>query len=84
MCNSCNGRGARIVTRQIGPMIQQMQQTCPDCSGQGEVISDRDRCKACKGKKVATERKILEVFIDKGMSNGQKITFTGEGVFHLF
>ena len=25
------------------------------------------------------ERKILEVHIDKGMKDGQKITFTGEG-----
>jgi DnaJ-class molecular chaperone len=79
-CNGCNGRGVRIVMRQMGPMIQQMQQTCPDCSGQGEVISDKDRCRGCKGKKVVTERKILEVFIDKGMSNGQRITFTGEGI----
>jgi len=65
--------------RQMGPMIQQMQTTCPDCNGEGETISDKDRCKECKGKKVATERKILEVFIDKGMQDGQKITFTGEG-----
>lgn len=78
-CGSCNGRGVRIVMRQIGPMIQQMQQTCSDCKGEGEIIKDKDRCKGCNGKKVITERKILEVFIDKGMANGQKITFTGEG-----
>ncbi|KAL2916545.1 Type I HSP40 co-chaperone [Polyrhizophydium stewartii] len=78
-CTGCNGRGVRIVMRQLGPMIQQMQQTCPECNGEGEIIRDKDRCKDCKGKKVSTERKILEVFIDKGMQDGQKITFTGEG-----
>ena len=31
------------------------------------------------GKKVVRERKILEVHIDKGMKDGQKITFSGEG-----
>ncbi|KAJ3401343.1 Type I HSP40 co-chaperone, partial [Chytriomyces hyalinus] len=61
------------------PMIQQMQQTCPDCNGEGEQINPKDRCTACNGKKVTNERKILEVFIDKGMKDGQKVTFTGEG-----
>lgn len=65
--------------RQIGPMIQQMQQTCSDCNGEGEMIKEKDKCKGCNAKKVVSERKILEVFIDKGMANGQKITFTGEG-----
>lgn len=48
-------------------------------SNLGEMINDRDRCKACNGKKVANERKILEVFVDKGMKHGQSITFSGEG-----
>jgi DnaJ family protein A protein 2 len=78
-CGGCNGRGIRIITRQLGPMIQQMQQTCPDCNGEGEVINPKDRCKECMGKKVTNERKVLEVFIDKGMQEGQRITFTGEG-----
>ncbi|KAH6583515.1 hypothetical protein BASA60_001399 [Batrachochytrium salamandrivorans] len=78
-CSGCNGRGIRVVMRQLGPMIQQMQQTCPECEGTGEIIRDKDRCKSCSGKKVSTERKILEVFIDKGMQDGQKITFAGEG-----
>ncbi|KAJ3122639.1 Type I HSP40 co-chaperone [Physocladia obscura] len=77
-CSSCNGRGVKIVIRQMGPMIQQMQQTCPDCNGEGETINAKDKCTACNGKKVSNERKILEVFIDKGMTDGQKITFTGE------
>ncbi|EGF82986.1 hypothetical protein BATDEDRAFT_15261 [Batrachochytrium dendrobatidis JAM81] len=78
-CPGCNGRGFRVVMRQLGPMIQQMQQTCSECEGACEIIRDKDRCKTCVGKKVATERKILEVFIDKGMQDGQKITFAGEG-----
>lgn len=31
------------------------------------------------GKKVVRERKILDVNIQKGMKDGQKITFEGEG-----
>ena len=45
----------------------------------GEVISEKDRCSACRGKKVVNETKILDVHIDKGMREGQKIYFRGEG-----
>ncbi|KAJ3031728.1 UNVERIFIED_CONTAM: Type I HSP40 co-chaperone [Siphonaria sp. JEL0065] len=78
-CSGCQGRGIKIVIRQMGPMIQQMQQTCPDCNGEGEQINPKDRCTACNGKKISNERKILEVFIDKGMTDGQKVVFNGEG-----
>ena len=43
------------------------------------TIDLQDRCRQCMGKKVVRERKILEVYITKGMKDGQKITFTGEG-----
>lgn len=33
----------------------------------------------CKGKKVSNETKILEVHVDKGMREGHKIYFRGEG-----
>jgi len=50
-CNGCNGQGIKIVLRQMGPMVQQLQQTCPDCNGEGEIINAKDRCKGCHGKK---------------------------------
>eukprot|EP01112_Ceratiomyxa_fruticulosa_P008307 TRINITY_DN2151_c0_g1_i1.p1 TRINITY_DN2151_c0_g1~~TRINITY_DN2151_c0_g1_i1.p1 ORF type:complete len:416 (-),score=112.24 TRINITY_DN2151_c0_g1_i1:199-1446(-) len=78
-CSSCNGRGIKLVIRQIGPgMIQQMQTHCPECNGSGEKINEEDKCPECKAKKVVKDRKVLEVHIDKGMRDGQKITFTGE------
>lgn len=79
-CNGCHGNGVKVIVRQLGPgMIQQMQTVCPDCSGKGEIIREKDRCRQCMGKKVVRERKILDVHIDKGMKDGQKITFSGEG-----
>lgn len=60
-------------------MLQQIQSVCSECRGQGERISPKDRCKQCQGKKVVRERKILEVHVDKGMNDGQKIIFNGEG-----
>lgn len=45
----------------------------------GEVINERDRCQACLGRKVVQQTKLLEVAVDKGMKDEQRITFHGEG-----
>lgn len=64
--------------RQLGPMVQQIQQPCNECEGTGEMMNPKDRCKTCQGKKTNSERKVLEVHIDKGMKSGQQIRFNGE------
>lgn len=77
-CGTCSGRGIKVTLRQMGPMIQQLQQPCDECSGTGEIINHKDKCKTCNGKKVVSEKKMLEVHIDKGMRGGQTINFRGE------
>ena len=78
-CKGCEGRGVKMIVKQIGPgMIQQMQTVCPDCQGKGEIIKPEDQCPECKGKKVTKEKKLLTVYIDKGMKNNQKIVFAGD------
>jgi DnaJ family protein A protein 2 len=78
-CQSCEGNGVKLVIRQLAPgMIQQMQMKCPDCEGSGTSVKPKDRCTECSGKKVKSDKKVLEVNIDKGMKNNQKITFPGE------
>lgn len=44
----------------------------------GEVISERDKCSQCKGNKVTHEKKVLEVHVEEGMQQGQKIVFEGQ------
>lgn len=78
-CKTCHGAGVTFVTRQMGPMIQRFQTVCDACHGQGDVCDPKDRCGACKGKKTLQERKILEVHIDPGMKDGQRVVFRGEG-----
>jgi len=79
-CKTCRGNGIKVTMRQIGPgMVQQMQSVCSDCSGEGEIINEKDRCKTCAGKKVVQETKSIEVHVDKGMKDNQKITMHGEG-----
>lgn len=79
-CPGCRGQGIKIRVEQIGPsIVQRMETKCNDCFGQGEIIPQKDRCKNCEGKKIVREKKIIEVHIDKGMEDGQKIPFNGEG-----
>lgn len=78
-CKTCDGRGVRVIVKQIGPgMIQQMQTVCGDCGGKGEQIKEEDKCLNCKGKKVVREKKVLQVYVDPGMKHGQKVVFSGE------
>ncbi|THU61816.1 hypothetical protein C4D60_Mb07t27250 [Musa balbisiana] len=78
-CSGCEGSGMKVTIRQLGPgMIQQMQHPCSECKGTGETINEKDRCPQCKGQKVIQEKKVLEVLVEKGMQNGQKISFPGE------
>ena len=79
-CLTCKGTGTQVLLNQLGAgMYQQIHAQCRDCNGQGERLNAKDMCKTCNGKKIVHERKILEVHIDKGMEDGQKISFLGEG-----
>lgn len=78
-CSRCNGRGVCIVTHRSGNFIQQSQSVCPECRGKGKLVDERDKCGACGGKQVVPERKVIEIKIEKGMKDGQRITFEGMG-----
>lgn len=79
-CRGCEGRGYKTMYSQIGRrMVQEMRMKCNDCNGERSVIPDKDKCTACSGSKMINEAKILEVFVEKGMRNGEKIIFKGEG-----
>ena len=65
-CSTCKGQGAVMEMRQIGPgMITQMQRPCSACGGQGNSAQ------------MKSERKVVEVRVEKGMNHNQKITFSG-------
>lgn len=65
-CQKCDGHGVVMEIRQLGPgMITQVQRHCPKCGGQGNDA------------KTKSERKVLEVLVEKGMKHNSKITFRG-------
>lgn len=79
-CKNCKGQGLVVKIERLGPgFVQQSQEYCSDCDGKGEKINEKDRCKQCNGQRFVVKSDILEVHIDKGMPDGHKITFSGEG-----
>jgi DnaJ family protein A protein 2 len=65
-CERCGGQGVVLELRQLGPgMVTQMQRACSACQGQGTMA------------KTKSERKVVEVHIEKGAQHNQKITFRG-------
>ncbi|GMR55670.1 hypothetical protein PMAYCL1PPCAC_25865 [Pristionchus mayeri] len=79
-CDECDGHGVVIRMQRLGPgMVTQMQTRCPACGGEGKQIEQKDRCKSCNGKKKTQEELIIEVKIEPGMHDGEKIVFEGKG-----
>lgn len=72
-CRTCNGTGH--VRMQKGFFI--VQQTCPNCRGQGQVISDP--CSKCHGQGRLQQHKTLSVKIPAGVDKGDRIRLAGEG-----
>ena len=89
-CTTCDGTGAKKGSSPtscktcdgVGQVrIQQgffsIQQTCPSCHGQGQVITDP--CTACHGHGRIKESKKLTVKIPAGVDNGDRVRVSGEG-----
>lgn len=79
-CHTCRGSGFVAKMQQIGPgLMQQTEMQCRACHGTGDLMNPKDRCKTCNGAKTIRDRNVLEVHVEKGMADMQKIVFNGEG-----
>ncbi len=89
-CETCGGSGAKKGTSAttcttcggVGQVRMQqgffsVQQTCPNCRGQGKTISDP--CPDCHGQGRVQEHKTLSVKVPAGVDNGDRIRLGGEG-----
>jgi len=72
-CSTCSGQGQ--VRSSQGFFT--IQQTCPDCGGAGEQISDP--CRECKGLGKKLARKKIFANIPKGVDDGTRIRLSGKG-----
>ena len=72
-CSACDGHGQ--VRSNQGFFT--VQQTCPQCGGSGEEISNP--CKNCRGIGKKQTYKKLSVTIPKGVDDGTRIRLAGKG-----
>ncbi len=72
-CRTCGGVGQVISSRGFF----QVQQTCPDCHGSGEVVSDP--CRSCSGSGRAKEQARVRVKIPAGIEDGSRLRSSGNG-----
>ncbi|HJN38406.1 MAG TPA: molecular chaperone DnaJ [Gammaproteobacteria bacterium] len=72
-CRTCNGQGQ--VRIQQGFLA--IQQTCPDCRGQGQVISKP--CSNCQGRGRRRKQVTYNVKIPQGVDTGDRIRLAGKG-----
>jgi DnaJ family protein A protein 2 len=76
-CSVCHGSGVRVTQVQMGPMTMIQQGPCDSCQG-GSGKKVRDTCTACAGKKVKESESALQVKIEPGMQEGERLTFAGQ------
>nr|GAT60989.1 DNAj-like protein subfamily a member 2-like protein [Mycena chlorophos] len=78
-CGICEGRGWTPSQTSNGTFLTTSRAACQDCSGKGEKLKEKDRCKKCKGTKTVKEKNRHEVVIEKGMADKQRIVLAGAG-----
>lgn len=72
-CAACSGRGFRVVRQQLGPMLIASQEPCGDCRAEGQVVASV--CVDCGGRRVVETEKSLEVRVERGMAEGERLVF---------
>ena len=68
-CNECNGKGIKVSIRRMGPMIQQIQQPCYACNGQGKYADKSKLCKTCSGDGLISNMKKFKININPGLKD---------------
>ncbi|CAF1352032.1 unnamed protein product [Adineta steineri] len=77
-CTNCHGTGVETSMQRIGPFVQQIRRECLMCDGTGNIVDSKNQCRACFGKKIVREEKIIEVNIVPGSRNSEIIRYPGE------
>jgi len=79
-CTKCKGTGVVEKIVQLGPgFLSSSRMECNDCHGEGTIFDKGNKCKVCKGNKVITEEKTIEVPIEQGAPSEHHVSFNGEG-----
>ena len=72
-CSSCAGYGQVRISQGFFTVAR----TCPQCRGEGRVITDP--CRKCRGEGRVERERTIEVKIPAGVDSGTRLRLTGEG-----
>lgn len=72
-CSRCGGRGQVFEQRGFFSMTM----PCPDCHGEGKIISDP--CPDCHGQGVTKQKQHVKVHIPAGVDTGMRLKMSGYG-----
>lgn len=76
-CPTCNGTGQvhQVINGLFGP--QEAIGVCPQCEGEGKVISQP--CPYCQGEGIQRKEELVSFDIPAGVSEGMTLTIKGKG-----
>jgi len=75
-CDACGGKGMRVRAQQMGPIMAMTQEPCAPCNQSGQRIVED--CESCKNRRVVERESFLDVRIEPGMQDGDRLTFAGQ------
>lgn len=76
-CHTCNGTGSVLHTQNTIFGAMQSAATCPDCQGEGKIITER--CQYCNGEGVVRKEETVSFDIPAGVQEGMTLTVKGKG-----
>jgi molecular chaperone DnaJ len=76
-CSTCRGTGAvtRVTNTILGRM--QTQSVCPDCQGEGKIITHK--CVHCNGEGILQQEEVITINIPAGVAEGMQLSMGGKG-----
>jgi molecular chaperone DnaJ len=76
-CSRCNGNGYVTVVQQTFMGTMQTQSVCPECNGEGKIITEQ--CPHCHGQGVEKKEEVVSFKIPAGVEDGMILTMRGQG-----
>lgn len=76
-CNRCHGSGQIYQTQQSFLGTYQSVSVCPDCGGDGKIITEK--CTHCNGEGVNRKEETVSFNIPAGVTEGMTIQIKGKG-----
>ncbi len=76
-CSRCNGSGTVVTTQQTILGTMQSTAVCPDCHGEGRIITEK--CSHCGGEGITRKEEVVSFNIPAGVADGMILTLKGKG-----